>query len=127
MVKVTGPALSLSAYGPLRKPRRLYGAAPLPPYPEQIVVTAGDPAPDPDCTGIYAHFAEYQEHHAYRRKTLPYFYLFCEFGLGQWEIGDGFGEESSTIYWYNTEGPAGPYEPCIPPTGIPIASEPFIP
>ena len=127
MVKVTGPALSLSSSPPLRKPRRVYGAAALPPQPERILVIAGDPAPDPDCTGTYLYFQDYNEHHCYRRTTLPEFFLYFTVNGDLWTIAPNI--DNYPEYGWQTYGEiATQYDPLIgTATGYAIASEPFIP
>jgi hypothetical protein len=127
MVKVTGPVMSLTSSIPLRKKRVPYGAAPLPPQPEQILVTAGDPPPVPDCTGTYIRIADFNDEHAYQRTTEPVFYIFWDSPGEVWIISLQL-LNSPEDGWYKLLSQSGPYDSTIYDyTGIPIASEPFIP
>jgi hypothetical protein len=126
MVKVTGPGFSLSSSPPLRKKRSPYGVAalpsPPPPVPEHVEVTAGDPAPDPDCTGTYEYYADIGEQHAYRRTTEPFFYIWYEFMSLIWELSvteGGLGE----TWWNGGSEIQGSYTPEGNATGVPIVSE----
>lgn len=106
MVKVVGPMLSM-AYSPLlRKPRRHYGAAPLPappppPVTETFIAEAHDVPPEQDCSGTYEYFQDLNDRPCYRR--LPAFDFFIYWNqLEYWTInefikdGEAFGWDSSS-------------------------------
>jgi len=124
MVKVTAPCLSLSNAPPLRKKRTPWGQTIHTPPVEHVLVTAGDPAPDPDCTGLYVYDGDINSEHAYRRTTEPIFYLYKSVGWETWIISTNNIDDGSTI-WYNELSQSGTYEPGpLPVTGNPIASAP---
>ena len=86
MVRVGAPLMSLTGIGPLRKKRTVYGPAPAVPAVEHVLVTAGDPAPDPNCTGIYNRISDFNGHACYQKTTEPFFYLFYSGFLTFWNI-----------------------------------------
>jgi len=130
MVKVTGPAFSLASSPPLRKKRKPYGAAalptpepPPPPVPEHVIVTAGDPAPNPDCTGQYNLAGEHGGKNYYQRTTEPIYYVAWDDYIGIWFIANNLDPYSSANNWYLELGPAGQYEANPSYTGYAIVSE----
>jgi len=125
MVKVIGPVMSLGGFQPLRKPRTIYPPEPPPPPIEKVDVTAGDPAPEPDCTGTYERIEDYEEHACYKRTTEPYFFLWWATLEEVWVISNTPGDTIEGAWWRN-ESLNGEYEPDeLLFFGMPIASEPY--
>lgn len=124
-MKVTGPCMSLSAGPPLRKKRTPWGQTILTPAVEHVLVTAGDPAPDPDCTGTYNYFADHDEEHAYRKTTEPTYYLFYDGEELVWTISPTF-VNLADDRWVNMGGQQGEYiDYTGAATGNAIASAPI--
>ena len=130
MVKVTGPAFSLASSPPLRKKRKPYGAAalpapepPPPPIPEHVIVTAGDPAPNPDCTGQYNLAGEHDGKSYYQRTVEPTFYLAWDGVIEIWFISITLLPYEPANNWYYEFGPPGTFEPAPAYTGYAIVSE----
>lgn len=86
-----------------------------------VEVSAGDPAANPDCAGIYDYSDIINGEMAYRRRTAPYYYLFFESATIGWLIGMR-NSESDDVLWRNAESEFGTFpaigEDC---TGIAIA------
>ena len=108
MVKVSGPLFSIPGGLPVRKARKIY--APAPP-PETILVTAGDPPPDPDCTGTYEFFQMCNGIKAYRRLPEFDFFLWGEYFHLVWNITDVLGD-FEFFYWSHEYGMIGTYLPA---------------
>jgi len=130
MVKVTGPAFSLASSPPLRKKRKPYGAAalpspepPPPPVPEHVIVTAGDPAPDPDCTGTYNYEGINNERHYFKRTTEPFYYLIYHAGPAVWKIGLDCWEYYPETDWHSGDDPPGEWPNEAEPPTIAVVSE----
>jgi hypothetical protein len=124
-MKVTGPCLSLSAGPPLRKKRTPWGQTILTPAVEHVIVTAGDPAADPDCTGTYLYFQDFDEQHAYRREPDHAYYLFYDAIEAYWTISDTL-QNYADNRWINAAGQPGEYSAYTgAPQGNAIASAPI--
>ena len=123
MVKVIGPTMSFGGWQPLRKERKVYPPEPPPPVPEHVLVTAGDPAADPDCTGTYNYFDDFGGEHAYQRTIEPYYYLWWNIGADSWYISKALDSYPDNIYWNNYLTINGTYSPGMAATGYPVVSE----
>jgi hypothetical protein len=127
MVKVTAPCLSISSSPPLRKKRVPFTEPVHTPFPEQVLVTAGDPAPDPDCTGTYLYYRDQETFHAYRRTPGLDFFIFWDPGANAWVLSVD-PDAQTMVTWKGQPGPAGEYYASgLNTSGIAIASAPFIP
>jgi hypothetical protein len=118
--------MSLSSSPPLRKKRTPYGAAALPqppPVPEHVDVTAGENAPDPDCTGTYLYFQDHDEAHAYRRTSPTTFYLWSYNSSYCWFISADPPGEPPENNWQSYIGPGSEFMPNGEYTGTALASE----
>ncbi|HUW85011.1 MAG TPA: hypothetical protein VMZ31_19695 [Phycisphaerae bacterium] len=66
-----------------------------------LIVTAGTPAPNPDCTGNYQRIADYQGKPAYRRTSDQAFFVYYIAAEVSWFIDDALGTIYEDAGWYN--------------------------
>jgi hypothetical protein len=84
------------------------------------VMTAGEPAPDPDCTGNYTQIADHNGKPAYKRLSTPVYYVYYDTDTTCYAIDEDLGTAPSEALWYlSSETPGGTYDP-VNGTGHPI-------
>ena len=125
-MKVTGPCLSLSAGPPLRKKRTPWGQTIHTPPVEHVLVTAGDPAPDPDCTGTYNYAGTHNDEHYYQLIADLTWFIWYDTDNICWVISDELGTYGTNGWWRDPPLPGSYTNPTGTNTGIPIASEPIL-
>lgn len=75
------------------------------------VVTAGDPAPNPDCTGDYLRIADYKGHACFQRTTAFKFVVYYIISVNKYVIADDFYADYSNAGWTRIgTDPEGLYE-----------------
>lgn len=89
-----------------------------------IRISAGSPAPAPDCTGDYTIIGQHNGAPVYGRLSDTRFILTYRPSFSTWFLIDDQGGEDPAI-WTTSPGPAGEYTPESPAAaGVPIVSLP---
>jgi hypothetical protein len=94
----------------------------LPLYPAMIV-SGGDPFPEPDCTGTYEYEGEIGEDHYYKRMPEDDYFLFYDWTQFIWIISLSNEMGSGANDWWGINGKDGDYVPDPGYTGYLVVSE----
>ena len=121
-MKVTGPALSISYAPLLRRKRSPFVAESSAPLYRRRNVTAGDPAPDPDCTGTYVYLEEKNGQPAYRRTETPYRLFWFADPVYKWIINAADSYSVVDYRWTKTDSIQGTYNAAGIATGKAVVS-----
>ena len=89
---------------------------------EHVNVTAGNPAPNPNCTGRYDYAGIYAGEPYYARTTEPTFLLYFDDGTYWWVIALETIQYPQSSYWGKADAINGEYNSYDPYTGKAICS-----